>query len=630
MPDSDRNLSKLDIGRLIRSVIFFLLFYLYLWLCVDLRLIYGPTEAITNFPVFYKSWAFFGTFLSRPGGLGEYAAAFLSQFFYVSWAGALVVTLQAWVMSACVGYILNTVNLPRLSGLRFVPPILLLIAYTQYTYQFTLVLAFLIALLFACLYLRILSPSTSNHWRLMVFLILSVISYTIVAGAYGFFALFCVTYELSFGRRWWLGVSCVLLAMALPYVEGVVVFGVSTFNAYSHLSPFSWEITSFASRRRLIVLVYILYSFLPLTFLISGLWGNSSRWGSLKRRIERRFNSKSKKSKVARRPPRLKWIVQSLALFAIASAAIIFSYDAKRKTLFLVDYYACHEMWPQLIEVSRRHPNDYFVVHATNRALYHTGRLSCDMFSWPQRSDALFLSTKDYTTSYWRKSLLYLDIGLLNVAENALTESLEGIGERPEILKRLALIDMAKADYASARIYLGALSKTMFYDDWANKYLACLKSDADVSQDEDIQRLRSISMEKDYDLSALNIETMLLDLLGKNRKNRMAFEYLMSWYMLTGQLEKFVQNLDRLDAFGVSQFPPLYEEAMLIYVFSARKAIDLQGRQLSTESRARFDGFNQTLNRYGKDKRAAYNALAKDYSDSYFFYYVYGRQGTKR
>ena len=69
---------------------------------------------------------------------------------------------------------------------------------------------------------------------------------------------------------------------------------------------------------------------------------------------------------------------------------------------------------------------------------------------------------------------------------------------------------------------------------------------------------------------------------------------------------------------------------MLIYVFSARKAIDLQGRQLSTESRARFDGFNQTLNRYGKDKRAAYNALAKDYSDSYFFYYVYGRQGTKR
>jgi hypothetical protein len=36
------------------------------------------------------------------------------------------------------------------------------------------------------------------------------------------------------------------------------------------------------------------------------------------------------------------------------------------------------------------------------------------------------------------------------------------------------------------------------------------------------------------------------------------------------------------------------------------------------------------LNRYGKDKRAAYNALAKDYSDSYFFYYVYGRQGTKR
>ncbi len=202
---------------------------------------------------------------------------------------------------------------------------------------------------------------------------------------------------------------------------------------------------------------------------------------------------------------------------------------------------------------------------------------------------------------------------------------------------------MAKANYpanggfksepsaaGSARIYLGALSKTLFDDDWANNYLARLKSDPDLSEDKQIQRLRSVCMQKDYGYTTLNVENMLLQLLDKNRQNRMAFEYLMSLYLLTGQLEKFVQNLDRLDDFGFSQFPPLYEEAMLVYVNIAGKPVNLRGRLLSAESRQRFDGFNQVLNNYGKNKQAAFNTLAKDYWDSYFFYYVYGRQGAEK
>ena len=80
---------------------------------------------------------------------------------------------------------------------------------------------------------------------------------------------------------------------------------------------------------------------------------------------------------------------------------------------------------------------------------------------------------------------------------------------------------------------------------------------------------------------------------------------------------------------GFSQLPRLYEEAMLIYVTSTRKPVNLHGRQISAESRQRFAGFNQVLNEHGKNKRAAYNKLAQDYRDSYFFYYVYGRRGTK-
>ena len=633
MPGSLRKLSSLNMGGASRSLIFFVLFYLYLWLCVDLRLIYSCTEVITNFPIFYKGWVFFSDFLSRPGGLVEYTGAFLSQFFYIGWAGALVVTIQAWLMSLCIGCILKTVNLSHLRWLRFIPPILLLITYTQYTYHFITTLAFLVVLVFVYLYLRITHSLTSNTGRLIVGLVLSIILYTMAAGVYLLFAVLCAMYELLFRRQCLLGLLYLLSAVAIPYIEGVLIFGVSIIDAFSDLSPFSWKILSFDNRRKLIVVIYILYLFLPLTILVSGFWQkvqNSTRLSLPKSKIQTRLRLWLKQSKFTTGSPVLRWIIESLVLFAIAFAAVFFSYDTKKKTLFVIDYYAGQRMWPQLLRAARGHPDNYFVVNAVNRALYHTGRLSYDMFSWPQHPDTLFLSTKKYQSAHWKKFGIYLDLGLVNMAENALTESLEGLGERPVILKRLALINMAKANYDSARIYLGALSKTLFYDDWANNYLARLKSDPDLSEDKQIQRLRSVCMQKDYGYTTLNVETMLLQLLDKNRQNRMAFEYLMSLYLLTGQLEKFVQNLDRLDDFSFSQFPPLYEEAMLVYIHSVRKPINLRGRRLRTESFQRFDGFNQVLNNYGKNKRAAFNTLAKDYWDSYFFYYVYGRQGAEK
>ncbi len=272
-----------------RGLIFFVLFYLYLWFCVDLRLMYHGAGIITNFPVFYKGWVFFSDFLSRPGGLVEYTGAFLSQFFYIGWAGALVVTIQAWLMSVCIGCILKAVNLSHLRWLRFIPPILLLITYTQYTYHFITTLAFLVVLVFVYLYLRIIPFLTSNTGRLIVFLVLSVILYTIAAGVYLLFAVLCAMYELLFRRQYLLGLLYLLSAVAIPYIEGVLIFGVSIIDAFSDLSPFSWKIMSYDSRRKLIVVIYILYLFLPLTILVSGFWQkiqNSTRLSLPKSKIQ--------------------------------------------------------------------------------------------------------------------------------------------------------------------------------------------------------------------------------------------------------------------------------------------------------------------------------------------------------
>jgi hypothetical protein len=640
----ESNLQSKQLRSLLRSFIFFILFYLYLRLSVDLRLIYHGGGMITNFPVFFKGWEFFRDFLSYPGGLVEYLSAFLSQLFYIGWAGALVVTIQAWLISEIIDYFFKAINFSSLRWLRFVPPILMLIIYTQYTYHFLTIMAFLIAVFFVCLYLRITQSLTSNYSRLAVSLVLSVILYTIAGGAYLLFAVLCAMYELFFRRRWLLGLLYLLSAVVIPYIEGVLVFGSSIIDAFSELLPFSWRIYFFVTDKSMNIIVCILYLLLPLTLLTLGLWQIFAKGRNLANAIagpkRRKKSQKKKRSKSFKelaaavfswytRSPVFKWVIESLVLFAIAGAAVFFSYDKKRKTEFEVDYYAYHRMWPEVLQAARRYPDNFFVIHAVNRALYHTGRLSYDMLSWPQHSDTLLLSAESQIAAYLKKFDTLLDLGHINLSENALTESLEKFGERPQILKRLALINMVKGRNGAARIYLQALRKTLFYADWADNYLARLWSNPNLATDQRIQHLRSLMVSRDH-IASLIKEDILLDLLQKNKQNKMAFEYLMALYMLTGKLDKFTENYYRLDDFDYTKIPRLYEEVLLLYAVRTQKPFNLRGRQISQESYDRFQVFNKVVNRYKGNKNAVLNELIADFADSYFFYYLYQFMGSKK
>ncbi|MHC4112650.1 MAG: DUF6057 family protein [Planctomycetota bacterium] len=627
-----------DIGGLGRSLIFFIGFYLYLWLDVDLRLIYHGAGEIINFPSFFRGCTFFHEFISRPGGLIEYTAAFLSQLFYIGWVGALVATLQAWLICACAGYFIKAVNYPRFRWIRFIPPVLLLIIYTQYTYHFVTIMALLVVLLFICLFLGMIKKSPQlDRFRIIVFLVLSVILYYLAGGAYLLFALLCAIYELLFRGRWQMSLLCMLSAAVIPFVEGVLVCGVSIIGAFTDLSPFSWKVISYKAGKRMITIVYLIYLLLPLTALVLGLWQIFSEviaTRKSRRKVKEKPASNFSKSLAGIFSwyfpnNKLKWIIESLVLFCVAVGVVFLSYDIKKKTLFEVDYCAHHKRWPQVLGAARRH-SDSYIIHAVNRALYHTGKLNFEMFSYPQDSGTLFLTITGTEFAPWKKYDFYIDIGLMNIAQNDLTECFEVFGERPMILKRLAFVNMVKGDIDSARIYLGALKKTLFDADWANKYLERLKVDPDLATDDEIQHLRSLMLKKDYGFFYFDIEDVLSQLLEENRQNRMAFEYMMARYMLSGQLDKFVQNLDRLDDFDYRQIPRLYEEAILVHLYRTKKPVNLFGRQITSESKQRFEDFSQTFERYRANKEAAFKELAKKYGDSYLFYCVYGFSGAKK
>jgi hypothetical protein len=292
-------------------------------------------------------------------------------------------------------------------------------------------------------------------------------------------------------------------------------------------------------------------------------------------------------------------------------------------------------MWSKVLEIASRHPKSKMINHLANRALYNTGRLTQDMFKYGQHPDALLL-TSEFSTpaAWWRLADTYIELGHINLAEFVLNLATDAYGERPIFLKRLALVNMVKGNTGAAKVYLGALSRTLFEADWARAYLKKVECDPNLSTDEEIQHLRSIMTGTDRDCKSLEKkDNFFQDLFAKNRNNKMAFEYSQAYFLLTHQIDKFIGNLTlhSLKDFDYSRTPLVYEDAILAYNMVAKKDSELHGWKTSVESRERFDNFRNILRtQYGGDKNLAFKALAENYGDSYLFYALYGRSGLKK
>jgi hypothetical protein len=604
-----RRLSQSSVTTAVLTLLFFSLFYLYLLIVVDLRLIYHGGGSVLNFPVFYTGWEFFHQTVYWPGGLVAYISGFFAQFFYIGWAGALVATAQAGLLWLCTGVIVKTASGRQIRWISFVTPIFLLILYGGYVYPLGMAMWVLAALFFACVYLKI--AVKSRQAALPLFLVLSVILYLIAGGGYLLFALVCGIYELFLRRRAILGAIILLSAPIIAYILTALIFKASVIDVLNDFIPRDIiNITRVAAACGL-------YMLLPLTLV--GLWLSET----LKKGVFDRFTAWFAK----------KEIIAPAPLVAIVAAVIVgfFGHNSWLKTQISVTWYSYNGMWRQILETSMRYPGDVLINHAADRALYHTGWLTQDMFAYGQRPEAMMLPKEaSNLLGMWRLFDTYIDLGYMNLADSALSRCVEMYGEQPIYLKRLALVNMVKGDIGSARVYLGALSRTLFDAGWARAYLEKIDNDPNLSADEEVQRLRGMMPAINRNLRSIN-EDFFLDLLDKNRHNRMAFEYLMSFYLLNNQLDKFVENLSRLNDFDYVGIPRVYEQAILLYGFTKKKKVETPGREISVESHEQFDNFLKTLfSRYGGDKKAAFYELARDYGDTYYFYSAYGQSGIQQ
>ena len=608
-------------SRLLLGVIFFLLCYLYVWTFIKPHLIYhGFGTIIPDVPLFSAGWRFLRDSLNLPGGLTVYAYGFLSQWYYYSWLGALVVVLVALCLCELSRQHYVHADHPCSTILYYFPAVIIILIYNQYAHPLAACLASSMGLLFSFAFERM--PLRAGPIRMVVFCFMAAICYCLAgAGGVLVFSLMTTVY-LFFLRRDWLPAVLILpSAAAIIWILAEYVFYMSPKQAFLVLTPFSRSMTAgMGTLSR--VSVVMLYAFVPVTITLICLW----------RMLFRKVEDVRKTRTVGR--PRgaflgyFKKLVVPVVPVAVITVGLYFGHDKTHRQIVLMNSLARQGQWSEVLELGNRLPkniHNIYCNHDINRALYHAGRFPYDMLYFPQNPHAFLLTHDKEESSMTQLKMCdtFIELGNVDYAEKLASEFLVDKGHAGIVLEKLAWINIIKEQECTARIYLNALKKDLIYGDRADSMLGSLQSGFGPDEAAYIRRVNSyIRKNGNARLNRESIEEMLTGLLEHNPGNRMAFEYLMACYLLAGQLDKIAENIWCLNHLGYQDVPTLYEEAMLIYYGARGLKLNLNELNIKRETIERYKRFVQLCNSMqAQNRQVVLQRLIGEFGTSYFFYY---------
>jgi len=615
------------------NLVFFLFCYVYIWLFVEPHLIYhGFGTIILDVPLFSTGWRFLRNSLGIPGGLIFYAYGFLSQWYYYSWLGALLVVLIALCLCELSRQHYVYAGHPHSTVLHYFPAIMILLIYNHYYHPLAACLTLFIGLLFSFVFEQV--PLRRSPIRMAVFCLMAAISYCLAgAGGVLIFSLMTTVYLFFLHRDWLPAVLTLPAAVAIIWTFAEYVFHMSPKQAFLVLIPFSRELTANMNTLSKVSVV-MLYAFVPVTVLLICLWRmlfNKDRdtCAAHPRRTESRKTPAVGKGRGASLAYFKKLVVPVVPVTVMA-IGMYFSYDKVHRQIVLMNYLSRQGQWLEVLELGNRLPKNIYNIycnHDINRALYHAGRLPYDMLCFPQNPHALLLTHEEEESSMTQLKMCdtFIELGNVDYAEKLASEFLVIKGESGIVLEKLAWINIIKGQESTARIYLNALKKDLIYHNRARSILGSLNSGFEPDEAAYIRQVNSyIRRDGDGRLYKESIEEMLTGLLKHNPNNRMAFEYLMAFYLLAGQLDRIAANMGRLDHLGYQDVPTLYEEAMLIYYGLRGRQLDLNKLNIKRETIERYERFVRICNSMeAHNRQVVLQRLIREFGTSYFFYYKF-------
>lgn len=242
-------------------------------------------------------------------------------------------------------------------------------------------------------------------------------------------------------------------------------------------------------------------------------------------------------------------ILQLVVVVLAAVPLLRLSFDRATYELIDYDYLVRTHQWQRIIEKAEKHQaSSPMSVSCVNLALAMQGQLCDRLFEFYQNgAEGLFPTfTRDMTSPLPTAEVFY-QLGMVNDAERYTFEAQEAIPnyrKSGRLTRRIAQCEIINGNYGVAAKYLRMLESSLFYRQWAKSQERFLYNSAAVNADPEYGRLRDIRIKRhDYLFSDQEMDQMLGLLLVDNKKydNRMAYEYLIAYELLQRDLGRFMR-----------------------------------------------------------------------------------------
>jgi hypothetical protein len=643
--DLDAWSRKLSITGFLLPAMFFVYFFLHFWRIVNPLVLYSLNGIGGYSYLFELRWGFLLGTIKNPGGVVLYSAGLITHACHEPWLGALILTCIAVLFFAATHAYVRACGRVPYFPLPYIPAVFMLLCYNWYVHRcIVTLLGVLGALLLGKVYQAAVKRAAAL--RVAVAAVLFILAYQgLGLAASVLFSLLTLMYEYSRnGRRSFLFavifLSCALLINSIQY---------HVFNGYAAFD--SLRLTKTEA-------FWPLYLYYPLVMALLGMEAKihhllterfhriSGAWKSAGKRSAGDSNDKKGRraqapSHPTRQAPGVRVSIASLLLFAAMIGVSVVSLRVERKETGLRIAYLRAGQWSKILDLGTRSlvgPLYIINMHIVDLALAESGLLTTRMFHFPQVSDpdALLLINasmegSDINTIAWSIAFeTYLRLGALNYAEKSAGEAMGRDAPHPFYLWPRALACGAKGQIETARAYANKLCAIPFYRARATAMVKDLDDEAKFFAREDISRIRSFCDTVDHLMYKADADEILLGLLAGNPRNKIAFEYLMAYYLQSKQLFKLVQNLRRIENFDYTATPVYIEEAVLIFSRIAGVPTEtFLHRPLRRETYDRMAAFDASYET-NKNAENPARALFPRFGSTYFYFFAFGFSGAVR
>jgi hypothetical protein len=613
MADSNESRGSIKTVVWIQEFLVFIACFLYFLFRVHPKLILELQS-----PVFLMDINFFKEFLQIPGGLIDWFSELFMQFWISDFFIAVFLTLCCWCVAFLTRKWLEILTENRsFHTFHLIPAVLLAFLHSQYDFNLSITLAFIINLSFLNLIVR-WTPKQAVI-QIAVGIIALVLLFWLTGGAFLICSILFGFNELIVKKRYINGLFIFVFSSLLPYAAASSFFPVTLKQAYLH-NLISENSIKFWLIGYIVPLFYILASFFVFLTKISVVQKSLKKIVKLIRLGE--LN--------------VRWQCALGTLLIICGTILLTekTYDNNLRLDLEISQFTREGRWDDVLFTARQCTQaNPLLFHQINLALFQSGFLLDKLFSFPQFFGPFGLLMDFNWRSYSpvKTSDIYWELGLINESLHWAHEALELKGPTPEILKRLGMAYMIKGDHAAAKRFFLNLKNIPFYEKTADDLIRLNDTPSELAQDSGAKYIRSYMPSEDYiHLSTFSSDELEL-LLKRNPNNKMAFEYLIAYYLLTGNLNAIVNYFPAFGFFKYSQIPRYVQEALLII---ASLDSNLDQNQLNSYvqpiTRQHFLNYQQILNKYKGNISGAKPELQTQFTDTYWYYLMYVRPEARQ